>query len=187
MDCAVLKIMVKFILRKRRIIFRVTWFNRLSFPLLLNVWESHQIDSRFGIIVRDRPITLKPVQPIEKDDVLLFSFMSPHLPLIHREIKKIKKTGANIAGGGPHISGEQELAFEMVFDTCFVGPGETNFLKFGLDLLENKKGKNKIYKNTTGKTKNFNKYFPISKYMNENTPLEIKRGCLQYRPGRRQL
>ncbi len=180
MDCAVIKIMVKYILRKRRIIFRVTWFNRLSFPLLLNVWESHQIDNQFEIIVRDRPLNVEPIQPIKKDDVLLFSFMTPHLPLIHEEIKTIKETGACIGGGGPHIAGEQELAFEMGFDTCFVGPGETNFLTFGLDLLENKTGKNKIYQNTPGKTNDINRYFPISKYMNEIPPLEIMRGCFRH-------
>jgi B12-binding domain/radical SAM domain protein len=144
------------------------------------VWESHQIDHQFEIIVRDRPLTLlnaEPLQPIKKGDVFLFSFMTPHLPLIHEEIKKIEETGAFIAGGGPHISGEQELAFKMGFDTCFEGPGETNFLTFGLDLLENKTGEKKIYKNIPGKTVDFNRYLPISKYMNEIPPLEIMRGC----------
>jgi B12-binding domain/radical SAM domain protein len=169
-------------LKKRRIVFRVTPFNRLSFPVLLNVWENHQIDNRFEIIVRDRPLTpynVESLQPIKESDVFLFSFMTPHLPLIHEEIKTIKETGACvcIAGGGPHIAGEQALAFEMGFDTCFVGPGETNFLTFGLDLLENKKGKNKIYQNTHHKTNDINKYFPISTYMNEIPPLEIMRGC----------
>lgn len=168
-------------MRKRRIIFRVTPFNRLSFPVLLNVWESHQIDHLFEIYVRDRPLTLlnaDPLQPIKKGDVFLFSFMTPHLPLIHEEIKEMEETGACIAGGGPHISGEQELVFKMGFNTCFEGPGETNFLRFGLDLLENKTGKNKIYKNIPGKTVDFSRYLPISKYMNEIPPLEIMRGCL---------
>jgi B12-binding domain/radical SAM domain protein len=167
-------------LRKRRIFIRINPFNRLSFPVLLNVWESHHIDHQFEIFVRDRPLTSRNVEPgqsIKKGDVFLFSFMTPHLPLIHEEIKEIKKTDAFIAGGGPHISGEQELAFKIGFDTCFEGPGETNFLTFGLDLLENKTGRNKIYRNSPGKTVDFNRYWPFSKYMNEIPPLEIMRGC----------
>ncbi len=169
--------MVRLPVKKRRIIFRFTPYNRLSFPVLLNAWETHGIDGRFEIVVRETPLTEKPVQPIGKDDVVLFSFMTPHLPLVHREITAIKETGALIAGGGPHISGEQELAFDTGFDILFAGAGETGFLAFGMDLLDNKVEKKKIYQSTGRGTDDLDRYVPVSKYINELPPLELMRGC----------
>ncbi len=171
--------MVKFLLRKRRIFFRIAPFNRLSFPVLLNVWESLQIDRHFEIIIRDKPLYTVPYPSISADDVILFSFMTPHLPLVHREIKKVKETGAIIAGGGPHITGEQELVFEMGFDILFVGPAETNFLTFGRDLLENHLEKKKIYQcpDPVTSARDLNRYLPVTKYLKGVSPLEIMRGC----------
>lgn len=168
-------------MRKRRIIFRFAPYNRLSFPVLLNVWETHGIDHRFEIVIREKPLTEKPAQPMGKDDVVLFSFMTPHLPLVHREINAIKETGALIAGGGPHISGEQELAVETGFDILFAGAGEINFLAFGMDLLDNlldnKSEKKKIYKSPPNDTDALNRYVPVSKYIKDLPPLELMRGC----------
>jgi len=171
--------MVKSLVQKRRMIFRIAPFNRLSFPVLLNAWESRQMDRHFEIIIRETPLTLEPFQEIRKDDVVLFSFMTPHLPLIHEEIKALKGTGAIIAGGGPHITYEQELVLEMGFHILFIGPGETNFLAFGRDLLEHNLGKIKIYPFPTLETNtgDLNTYLPITKYMRGTPPLEIMRGC----------
>lgn len=171
--------MVKFPMQKRRIIFRIAPYNRLSFPILLNAWESRQIDRHFEIIIRETPLTSEPFQEIRKDDVVLFSFMTPHLPLIHEEIKSLKGTGAIIAGGGPHITHEQELTLEMGFQVLFIGPGETNFLNFGMDLLEHKLEKIRIYPSPTpaASSSDLNTYVPIQKYMHGTPPLEIMRGC----------
>jgi len=169
--------MVKFVVKKRRVIFRFEPYNRLSFPVLLNVWETHGIDCRFEIVIRETPLTEKPVQSISKDDVILFSFMTPHLPRVHGEINTVKETGAWIVGGGPHISGEQGPAFEMGFDILFQGEGETNFLAFGSDLLDNKIEKKKIYKSTAGTTNVLDRYLPASEYIKELPPLELMRGC----------
>lgn len=171
--------MVKFLVPKKRVIFRIAPYNRLSFPVLLNAWESRQMDRHFEIIIRETPFTSPPFQAIQKDDVVLFSFMTPHLPLVHEEIAALKGTGAIIAGGGPHVTGEQELVLEMGFDILFIGPGETNFLTFGMDLLENKLEKNKIYpySSLTDSTRDLNTYVPITQYMGGTPPLEIMRGC----------
>lgn len=171
--------MVKFPLRKRRVIFRIAPYNRLSFPVLLNAWESIQVERHFEIIIRDKPLFFAPHPSIARDDVILFSFMTPYLPLVHQEIKKVKETGAIIAGGGPHITGEQELAFEIGFDILLVGPGETNLLTFARDLLENHLEKKKIYEcpdpNTSAR--DLNRYLPVTKYLKGVSPLEIMRGC----------
>lgn len=172
--------MIKFsVPKRRRIIFRIAPFNRLSFPVLLNAWESRQIDHHFEIIIRETPLTSQPFLSIQKNDIVLFSFMTPHLPLIHEEITALKGTGAIIAGGGPHISGEQELALEIGFHILFIGPGETNFLTFASDLLENNLDKNKIYSCPTPAASfdDLNTFMPITKYMKGTPPLEIMRGC----------
>jgi B12-binding domain/radical SAM domain protein len=147
--------------------------------VLLNAWESLQIDRHFEISIREKPLDTPPYPSIAPDDVILFSFMTPHLPPVHREIKKIKETGAIIAGGGPHITGEQELLFEMGFDILFVGPGETSFLTFGRDLLENHLEKKKIYRcpDPGTRARDLNGYFPVTKYLKGLSPLEIMRGC----------
>ncbi|MCP5107713.1 MAG: TIGR04013 family B12-binding domain/radical SAM domain-containing protein [bacterium] len=166
-------------MKRRKIIFRAAPFNRLSFPILLNAWESSGIDRYFEIIVRETPLTEKPAQTIGKNDVVLFSFMTPHLPLVHREIEAVKETGALIAGGGPHIGGEQRLAFDTGFHVLFVGPGEKNFITFGTDLLENRiqRKEKKIYTDTGDTADEFNRYLPLTKYMKLIPPLEIMRGC----------
>ena len=167
--------MIKFPLRKKRIILRVTPFNRLSFPVLLNALENSGLDQHFEIIIRYKPLTESPFQIIEKGDAVLFSFMTPHLPEIHEEISQLKESGAWIAGGGPHITGEQELALETGFDVLFIGPGEKNVVTFARDLLQNKLKKHTVYKSTVNE--DWSKYLPFSKYMTEVPPLEIMRGC----------
>lgn len=169
--------MIKWYVRKKRVIVRTTQYNRLSFPLLLNVWESHNLDSHFEIIPRGFPLNQPPYQEIEKNDVVLFSFMTPHLPQVHEEIRYLEPFGAVIAGGGPHICGEQELATEMGFHYLFVGPAENTFLQFGQHLLDTPPPPPYIYKDDAFDNKTFNRYIPISRYLSEAPPLEIMRGC----------
>lgn len=160
---------------KRRVIFRISPCNRLSFPVLLNVWEKNDIDREFEIILRHEPLSRTDIRT---NDVILFSFMTSNLPDIHAEIKEIKQKDVLIVGGGPHITGDQELPFKMGFDTLFVGPGERNFLQFGMDLLDNRPIKNLYqYENTANAYDDFNDYLPLTKYMRTIGPLEIMRGC----------
>jgi len=160
---------------KKRVIFRISPSNRLSFPVLLNVWEKNDIDKEFEIIIRHEP--LSPAD-IRTDDVILYSFMTSVLPDIYAEVKEINRKDILIAGGGPHIAGDRELPFKMGFDTIFVGPGERNFLQFGMDLLDNRPIKNLYqYENDTNSYSDFNDYLPLTTYMKTIGPLEIMRGC----------
>ena len=160
---------------KRRIIFRITPSNRLSFPVLFNVWEKNRIDHAFEIIIRPTP--LDPGD-LHRGDVILYSFMTSTLPAIHQEITQIRKKKVLIAGGGPHISADQELPFKMGFDTLFQGPGEGNFLHFGLDLLENRPVKNLYHSlDDSDSFGDFNSYYPVSQHLKTAAPLEIMRGC----------
>ena len=160
---------------KKRVICRLSSCNRLSFPVLLNAWEKNHIDREFEIIIRPEPLTSKNLQA---GDVVLYSFMTSALPGIHAEIKEIREKDVLIVGGGPHITGDQELPFKIGFDTLFVGPGERNFLQFGMDLLDNRPIKNLYqYENTPNAYDDFNEYLPLSRYMKTIGPLEIMRGC----------
>jgi B12-binding domain/radical SAM domain protein len=162
---------------KRRIILRISPYNRLSFPVLLNAWEQHHIDNEFAIIIRESPLSPGETRT---GDVLLYSFMTPFLPDVHAEIKEIKQTKQDIliAGGGPHITGEQELSSQIGFDTLFIGPGEGNFLQFGRDLLDNRPLPGQYIYRDDENGDDFNRYLPISKqHMGTIPPLEIMRGC----------
>lgn len=173
---------------KRRVLFRLSPLNRLSFPVLLNAWEKNGIDKEFEIIIRREPLT---ADYIRAGDVILYSFMTSAIPFVHEEITKIKKNGKKnvlIVGGGPHITGEQELSFKMGLDILFIGPGERNFLHFGRDLLDNQPikhtyaytdeyGKQKKDKDKPHSDDDFNNHLPLSWHMATVPPLEIMRGC----------
>ena len=170
--------------KKRRIIFRLSDFNRLSFPILLNVWEQAGIDTEFEILLRSEPLT---ASEIHSGDVVLFSFMTSVIPLIHQEIQAIKASAVPdvlLVGGGPHITGEQELADKIGLDTLFIGAAERTFLQFGHDLLDNRpipciyrSPTPEDNKNNLAEIAAFNRYIPVSRYTETIPPLEIMRGC----------
>lgn len=181
-------------MNKPRIFFRVFPFNILSYPTLLHAWERNDIDREFEIIILSGRDPLKRIK-FNKDDVLLYSAMTPFLPQVHGEILSIKKSSAAdvngagsplIAAGGPHVNGEQDLAFAIGCDILFAGHAEDNFLRFAHDLLDNKIARaahgeieRKIYRNNPENAgSDLNKYLPISKYFKTVPPLEIMRGCL---------
>ncbi len=159
---------------KKRIIFRLFPFNRLSFPVLLNAWEKNHLDQEFEIITIPDSKVLQNFQ-FTTGDIILYSFMTPYLPIIHEEIIHIKHPGVLVAGGGPHITGEQELAREIGFDVLFAGPGEHLFLEFGQDILDNKV--KDLYAADKNKKNNLDDFLPFSKYLDTVPPLEIMRGC----------
>jgi radical SAM superfamily enzyme YgiQ (UPF0313 family) len=103
--------------------------------------------------------------------------MTPQLPLIAEEIRIINSKDIIIAGGGPHITGEKNLAEKIGFDILFVSEGEENFLKFGRDLLNKNINKSlKIYSEPNDSSLSL--YLPVSKYFRTIPPLELDRGCL---------
>ncbi len=156
-------------MNKRRIIFRVFPFNLLTFPTLLNAWEQEGIDKHFEIIISDVPVQYRD------GDVLILSFMTPHLPEIEREISSITKN-VLIAAGGPHITGDPELAEKLGIHILFRGDGEETFIEFGKDLIsDNVPTNGKIY--FPEKKTEPDKYMPFSKYFKIVPPLQIFHGC----------
>ena len=180
-------------IKKRRVIFRVVPGNRLTMPLLLNIWEKNGLDRCFDIqLADDAPgrLSLRQTGTVGADDVFIYSFMTPHLPWVAEEIGCLR-SGAGaaplLAAGGPHISAELELAKDCGFNVLFRGPGEKTFLQFGRDLLAGKiaAGETVIY---DGRAMSYDDeadhdaaswegYIPVSTYFKTVPALEITRGC----------
>ncbi|MBN2143616.1 MAG: radical SAM protein [Candidatus Aureabacteria bacterium] len=171
-------------MNKQRILFRQFPFNRLTFPLLLNIWEKTCISPKLDIRITqsaDAESLMNEVPDLDSRDVLIYSFMTPHLPLIAEEIKAIRKSIRKtrlplFTAGGPHVTGEQSLAFEIGLDRIFAGPAENTFLQFGQDLLNGSISKEKTILPPSG-TEDLNDYLPISSLYKGFPPLEIMRGC----------
>ena len=167
-----------------KIVFRVFPFNRLTFPLLLNVWEYHGIDRHFDIrIIEGDKAGQKEIGDLGRGDAIVYSFMTPHLPLIAAEIERVRKTFPPeqrplLVAGGPHVSGEQELALKIGLDRVFAGDGEDLFLRFGQDLLAGGSGRDPVVHEDNGTAPaTWERYIPVSRYLKTMPPLEIMRGC----------
>lgn len=179
-------------LKKKRVAFRIFSGNRLTMPLLLNIWETHGLDRRFDIVLVDGEpgrLDAGEARTLLGSDAGIYSFMTPHLPLIAGEIKALRAAGKKppfLAAGGPHVSGEPEAALAGGFDILCRGAGETSFLQFGRDLLAGRikaGGDPLVYaadddqKARSGSPSAWEEYIPVSRYFRTVPPLEISRGC----------
>ncbi len=134
-------------------------------------------------------LTASQTAELQAGDACIFSFMTPHLPGVAAEIRKLRASGKNsplLVAGGPHVGGEQELAARCGFDLIFKGAGEECFLQFGRDLLEGKFRSGcgplvfhapETAEKRMGAKKNWEKYIPVSRHFKTMPPLEISRGC----------
>jgi B12-binding domain/radical SAM domain protein len=178
--------------KKKRIAFRIFSGNRLTMPLLLNIWETDGLDRHFEISLVDaEPGRLSggEIRELCASDACVYSFMTPHLPSVAAEIKGLRSAAKALpllVAGGPHVTGEQELASACGFDILFPGAGETAFLEFGRDLAAGKLkigGAPFVYRvaaaSLSGKNEEaaWENYIPVSAYFKTVPPLEIARGC----------
>lgn len=179
-------------MKKKRVAFRIFSGNRLTMPLLLNIWETNDLDRHFDLVlIAAEPgrLTGKETRALLGSDACVYSFMTPHLPALAAEIAAVR-TAAEVppllVAGGPHASGEQEIALACGFDILLRGAGERIFLKFGRDLLAGKLqpgGEPVVYRaaaepaNRNNGEADWEKYIPLSRHMKTVPPLEISRGC----------
>jgi len=178
---------------KRRIFFRVFDANRLTMPLLLNIWEANGLDRFFDIRLADAApgeLVYHPAFAADQADVFIYSFMTPHLPWVAGEISHLRSvagSGLLLAAGGSHVSSEPDLAAACGFNVIFIGPGEKTFLRFAQDLLAGKPfgAEPVIYdgralsqgSGADPEGKSWQRYIPVSAYFKTVPPLEITRGC----------
>ena len=179
-------------MKKKRVAFRIFSGNRLTIPLLLNIWEKAGLDRQFDIVLVDGEpgrLTARETRTLLGSDACVYSFMTPHLPLVAKEVRVLRAAGKTpplLAAGGPHVSGEQDAALAGGFDILCRGAGETVFLQFGLDLLAGKikagsdplvylAGREMGVQDGTSAA--WEEYIPVSRYFRTVPPLEISRGC----------
>jgi B12-binding domain/radical SAM domain protein len=178
--------------KKRSVAFRVFSGNRLTLPLLLNIWEREGLGKHFDIVLLEGEpgrLTAEQAVALQASDACVYSFMTPHLPSIAGEIGALRASGQRtplLVAGGPHVSGEPELAAACGFDILFGGEGEDAFLRFGQDLLAGKLKAGggspdflapEIPDAGTGKNRGWERFIPVSRYFRTLPPLEISRGC----------
>jgi B12-binding domain/radical SAM domain protein len=167
--------------------------NRYSFNSLLGAIE---IDERLKdinvIFINKKEDLFNLSQLIDKDtkNLFLFSFFTTQIFEILDLVKKLReiyKDKILIVGGGPHPTGEPLGPLKMGFDYIFRGEGEESFIKFLINLIENKDFEN-IKGISSKKDGEFNisqlsdpvdinLYPPFSIKYEKFSPIEITRGC----------
>ncbi|MCK5149056.1 TIGR04013 family B12-binding domain/radical SAM domain-containing protein [bacterium] len=185
---------------KISLIFRHHDGNLLTMPVLYNLVETAGLQKYYSLIPAGSFEEISLHLKTTNAAVVVYSFMTPHMPWVLDEIKQIRKHINNtisIIGGGPHLVGDPLSGFKLGFDAVSAGEGESTFPHMLMDYLEqNNTFKQAIYWN--GPANKFNmdvddsikwirtsdtlidldKSFPISNTIPMMSPLEITRGCL---------
>jgi B12-binding domain/radical SAM domain protein len=153
--------------------------NRFSIPILMNQLEETRMDQYFKIIFIENQKQLRQFIFRNPTGLLLYSFMTPQIPLIMREIEWIKENRSSnirLLAGGPHTTGNPLSSLKIGFNYTYSGAAETGFIRFIQDYLDNKLPDiPTIY--YASKIGDLDKSLPISKYIEFSPPLEISRGC----------
>ena len=158
--------------------FRFQRFNRFSLAVLLNILEKSKLDREFHVCLLENFEQLKSFIKNEPSGLLLYSFMTPHLLQIQKEISWINKNikaGLKLFAGGPHSSGDPLSVVKLGFDYVYVGPAETGFDCFLQKYLEKNIPASSILYAPNLSTIDFS--YPYTKYLHISPPLEITRGC----------
>ncbi|GAB4364716.1 MAG: TIGR04013 family B12-binding domain/radical SAM domain-containing protein [Calditrichia bacterium] len=162
-----------------RLAFRVMPANRFTIPVLLNQIEREGLDRYFKIFfLEDFAGTQKWVRENLKG-LLIYSFMTPHLPEVQKEISWIKaqnKSRFKLLAGGPHTNGNPLSSLKLGFDYAYSGAAETGFSA----LLERYLQTDLAEVPTIYCSQNLSRLdgsMPLSKYFPTVPPLEITRGC----------
>jgi B12-binding domain/radical SAM domain protein len=153
--------------------------NRFSLPILMNQLEETGMDQYFKVCFIANQIQLKQFILKNPTGLLLYSFMTPHIPFIIREIKWIQKnrnSNIKLLAGGPHTTGNPLSSLKIGFDYSFSGTAENGFVEFIQHYLDKKLPDipTVFYASKIG---NLDKSLPISRYFEFSPPLEISRGC----------
>ena len=155
--------------KKYRLGIRLQTFNRLTIPVLLNQLELSDLEAQLDIKIIQNANLLRRFISDKRPGLLLYSFMTPNLPSISKEIEwvcKKKNDNLKLFAGGPHCNG----------DYAVTGAAEMGFMPFLESYLEN--GFHDVptilY---LPELDNLDKSLPLSKLMATSPPLEITRGC----------
>ncbi|MBI4979770.1 MAG: TIGR04013 family B12-binding domain/radical SAM domain-containing protein [Spirochaetes bacterium] len=161
---------------KRRLLLRVAPYNRFTWPLLLNILEINGLDDAFDIRFVDGPVAMiidDHLADARRDDIMLFSFMTPHLAHVAGDIAAVRGRVIT-AAGGIHTSAWPDHTRSLGFDIVFTGPAERSFAEFARDITEQN-----TYRDRYDGSDNdpFDDAIPLTRHIRFFPPLEIIRGC----------
>ncbi|MBN2366813.1 MAG: TIGR04013 family B12-binding domain/radical SAM domain-containing protein [Calditrichaeota bacterium] len=165
--------------RKIALAIRIFEFNRLTIPVILHEIEKFNLDSIFGIELITDTDGLRKFVLEHKSGLIFYSFMTPHLPQIYREISSIKRNenrNLKLVAGGPHTTGDPLSSLKAGFDYAYSGAAESGLVQFLQDYLENRLPHIPAVYQASEFT-DLDRSFPISKIFPISPPLEISRGC----------
>ena len=162
------------------IIFRKTPFNHFTLPVLFNLLERPKWEKHFKPIIADSFSSMRNKIPANGHSLIAYSFMTPQLPEIEKEISQLRKIihkNTVVIAGGPHPSGDPVNTIKIGFDGVSAGEGESTFPQICETFLTDFRDiKGKIFRS---KYRNaLNRSFPISNAISMISPLELTRGCL---------
>ncbi len=153
--------------------------NRFSFPVLLNQLERSGIDRYFQVEIAEDFASLQRFIRSGRQGLLLYSFMTPHLPDLLPELEWTlahRQADQRLLAGGSHTNGDPYSVLKAGFDYAFVGPAEN-----GLVILLQKYLRGKLPPEKTifyaPEPVRLDESFPVNRYLRTFPPLEITRGC----------
>lgn len=159
--------------------FRLQPTNRFTIPVLLNQIEQANLDQYFQIALLQNFDDVRNFVRKNKKGILLYSFMTTHLPLIEKELKWVNKNRSlslTLLAGGPHTNGDPISSLKLGFDLAYSGAAETGFSQLIKKYLdEDLPDSPTIF--YAPELEVLDQSVPLSRNFNISPPLEISRGC----------
>jgi radical SAM superfamily enzyme YgiQ (UPF0313 family) len=164
---------------RNKLVIRLTDSNRFTVPVILNQLESAKLDQYFDIHLPQNFQHVLQFARQQPAGLLMYSFMTPHLPEVMEEVSQIRETAnreLKLLAGGPHTSGDPLSSLKLGFDYAYAGPVETGFIRFIQKYLEQRLPDiPAIF--SAPELDDLDRSLPISTIFNISPPIEITRGC----------
>jgi B12-binding domain/radical SAM domain protein len=161
------------------LLFRKTWGNRYTIPVLLGCIEESGLSENFQIILVHSVEELRQ-KVVAKKGIVAFSFMTPNFGQVKEELAQLRCLGGKrltFIAGGPHPTGDPEGTLRIGFDFVFSGEAEDTLLNFLREYLQGKFPREHIL-TAKGKPELFPSFLPNSLDHRFFAPMEVTRGCL---------
>jgi len=160
------------------LIFRKTRGNRHTLPRLLGILEGEGQNQDFDIFLGD---SIEEIIRLERGEgaILCFSFMTPHLMDVKREVEEVRKSwggAVRIIAGGPHATGDPQGTLKLGFDYVFSGESDRSFPEFLKNYLWGKFPETSIIAPPKENCP-LGAHPPFSLEKRFFAPIELSRGC----------
>jgi B12-binding domain/radical SAM domain protein len=161
------------------LVFRMTPYNRYSLALLASAVEQEL--PHLPLYVIDNMEKLEHIRIAHESLIVCYSFMTTHLGLALTEVRELRNAyGKTITllAGGSHATADPEGTLAMGFDALCRGEAERVFPVYLAKLIADPRhvGKEPLFEDS-GAPLSLDDYYPFSRAMGKNFPLELTRGC----------